>query len=431
MKTVKTLNINDLLADLEKTAGIEKTASVAKPNVSAELSGILEKKSSENITASALAAGEALARELLTKMADDSQAMALAKGDATLSGVKEANLIQQGDAVIVASDNAKIVPNDGAPGTGTTATVGLDGALDGTVAEGLKRGAQSDDIVDQMEDKKQTKQAAENSENSEMAKKIMQKIAQIVGEATTTPAAAVNTAAAAAPNLIQSGNETMTAADDKKVLPLPGADGSMNTILEAIVARAEDQGAVSDDLVNGDSPASSAPGDDEVLDADEQEKAAAVSALVGQGCDFDSAVAMVKQAEELLAVEADQQEKIAAISELCGAGYDFETAVALVKQAEAELANEGTEMDKVAAVNELMAKGASFEEAVEQVKVASKKDEKEVKEKKGFKPFTKKDFKERAHEKKAAFDALIEAGIDFDQATAMVKQAEIDVYGAE
>ena len=143
-----------------------------------------------------------------------------------------------------------------------------------------------------------------------MANKIMQKIAQTVGEATTSPAAAVNVAAAAAPNLIQSANAVMTAADDKKVLPLPGAEGTLNNILEAVVARAEAQGAVSDDLVNGDKPASSAEGEaalspeqEQEKIAEEMEKAAAVSALVQAGCDFDSAFNMVKEAEEALAQE--------------------------------------------------------------------------------------------------------------------------------
>lgn len=418
---MKTLNLNDLLADLEKTAGMEKTASATKPNVSVELSGILEKKSAEDVTASALAAGEALAKELLTKLASELTDDARAK----MTGDKKENEIQKHNDTIVAFDNSKIVANEGAPGTGTKPEPGLEGALEGTVEESLKRGAKSDDIVDEKEDKKQTKEAQIKSENSEMAKNIMQKIAQIVGEETTTPAAAVNTAGAEAPNLIQSTNEEMTEYDDKKVQPLPGAEGSLNSILEAVVARAESQGAASDDLVNGNKPASGASGDKEVLTiSDEQEKAAAVSALVEAGCDFDSAIALVKQAEELLSVEADQQEKVAAITELCASGYDFDTAVELVKQAEAELNGEGGEMDKVAAVNELMSQGSTFEEAVKQVKQASESLE-------GVNSFASKGDKDRAHEKKAAFDALIEAGIDFDQATALVKQAEIDVYGEE
>ena len=361
---MKTLNLDSLLADLEKVAGIEKTASATpevKPNVTAELAGILEKKAEEDLTASALAAGEQLAKQLLEKMAAE-------------------NEIQKGDAVIVAADDKKILPTE----TGGT----IEKVLEGTVENGLALGAKSDDVVDKLEDGAQTKEAQTKLENEEMANKIMQKIAQTVGEATTSPAAAVNVAAAAAPNLIQSANAVMTAADDKKVLPLPGAEGTLNNILEAVVARAEAQGAVSDDLVNGDKPASSAEGEaalspeqEQEKIAEEMEKAAAVSALVQAGCDFDSAFNMVKEAEEALAQEADQQEKVAAVNALIEAGYDWDSAVSLVKQAEIDLAAEA-------------------------------------------------DTGSRDHEKQAAFEALIEAGINFDQATAMVKQAEIDVYGS-
>lgn len=408
---MKTLNLDNLLKDLEKQAGIEKEASVAKPNISKGLTDILEKKASEDITADAVAAGESLAREFLTKLAVE-----VTEPAKEITKEAAENEIQVGNAAIVADDDKKIEANKGAAGTGTTGSI--DAPLVGTVEAGLARGAKSDDIVDELEDKKVVKSAEQtNTENSEMAKNIMQKIAQLTGEATTTPAAAVNTAAAAAPNLIQSTNETMTAADDKKVLPLPGADGSLNSILEAVVARAEDQGAVSDDLVNGDRPASSAAGDDEV------EKAAAVSALVDAGCDFESAVDMVKQAEEALLAEADQQEKVAAVKELCAAGYDFETAVDLVKQAEAELASQGKGMEKAATLKEFMDQGHDFDAAVDLVKKASAAPAK----KEGLT----KSAEERAVEKKAAFEALIEAGVDFDQAIEMVKQAEIDVYGEE
>ena len=420
---MKTLNLNDLLADLEKTAGMEKVATATKPNVTAELSGILEKKAAEDVTASALAAGEALAKEFLTKLASELTEDPKAK----MTGDKKENEIQAGNDQIVAFDNSKIVANEGAPGTGTKPEPGLEGALEGTVEEGLKRGAKDDDLVDEKLDNGGHKKTAEEtkSENAEMAKNIMNKIAQIVGVTPTTPAAGENLTPGTAPNLIQHGNEQMTAFDDKKVEALPGAEGSLNNILEKIVDNAKAQGAVSEDLVNGDLPATDADSDKEVIETDEYEKTAAVTALVEAGCSFDDAIALVKQAEEMLNIEADQQEKVAAITELCASGYDFDTAVELVKQAEAELNGESKEMDKVAAVNSKIAEGSSFEEAVEWVKEASKK------EKGVFKPFPKKDMKERAHEKKAAFDALIEAGIDFDQATALVKQAEIDVYGEE
>jgi hypothetical protein len=464
---MKTLNLNALLADLEKNAGIEKTASAAKPTVSAELSGILEKKATEDITSAALAAGEALAKELLTKLAAD-------------------NKIQIDNNAIVAFDNQKIVPNEGSPGTDTKPEPGLDGALEGTVEEGLKRGAKTDDIVDEKVDNGIKKEAQTKTENSEMAKNIMQKIAQIVGETPTTPAADLNMTPGTTPNLIQLNNTDMTKFDDVKVQALPGAEGSLNNILEAIVDRAKAQGAISEDLVNGDLPASDATGDKTVLtpdsafNEDQVEKAAAVTALVEAGCDFDSAIAMVKEAEQLLTSEANQQEKIAAVNELCAAGYDFDSAVALVKQAEAELSGENQDMNKVAAVQDLMSQGYDFDTAIDMVKEAvSMEDIKahagdiidkakgaagagyekakgaagagyekakgatskvigSIKTNPGKSALfggallagaAAKKLVHRKHEKKAAFDALIEAGVDFEQAAALVKQAEIDVYG--
>ena len=523
---MKTLNLNDLLADLEKTASVEKPA-VIKPNVSAELSSILEKKASQDMTASAFAAGEALAKELLTKLAGE-------------------NAIQKEDDCLIADDDRKILPNE------TGGSINL--PLENTVRNAIALGAISDDVVDAVEDGKLQKaaQLQTKSENFKMAQSIMEKIAQIVGEETTTPAEAISLGDAVSPNLIQRGNAQITAQDDAKVLPLPGAEGSLNNILEAVVARAEEQGAASYNLVDGDRPASGTerPEDDRgeasvIQQADNVEKVAAVDALVQAGCDFDSAVGMVKQAEYDLYVEADQQEKMAAIDTLIGVGYDFDSAVELVKQAEYALSVEGDEFEKIAAVNELVGEGYDFDYAVELVKEASqykfdeygqpipnRRKDLENKVKSGFEwaedkvrsagGSAKADALEAAryaklaatgkskhgawnrafaakrvlstgtgkvgagvlaggalalgahaiakavkggpakqalthigkhrvaygagaagaagaagvaaaayrhHEKKAAFDALVEAGVEFDQAIEMVKQAEYDVYG--
>ena len=490
------LSIDSLMADLEKSAGITKAASVASApaKVSTELANILEKKASEDITKAAFQAGEALAQQLLTKFAAD-------------------NAIQAGDAAIVARDTSKVLP---------TQTAGsFDAPFIGTIETAIAKGATSDDVVDQIQDQ-QTKQAQIKSENTEMAKGIMKKIAQMVGEDTTTPAAGEALGSAQVPNLLQQGTAAMTAQDDAKVLPMPGTEGSLNSILEAVVARAEEQGAVSDNLVDGNT---AAPSSVEGGPEDEQEKAAAVDALVGEGMSFSQAVALVKQAEEDMAVEADQQEKFAAVQELCAAGYDFDSAVALVKQAEADLAGEVDEQEKVAAVDELMGQGYNFEDAVALVKQAVEEKDHMLRGYmspawqenaiakdhgkeglKGFKANAGKHItgalrvagrgvgegvagagigagigagvgaaiaklrrldpiagakigaalggsgglyggeihgvvkslknqaaeaheKYRGQEKKAAFDALVEAGIDFDQAMALVKQAEADVYG--
>jgi hypothetical protein len=89
-----TLNLNSLIADLEASTGLQKTASDAgadvKPAVSQELASILEKKASDDLTKQAFAQGEALAKELLAKLANE---------------------IIENDAALVADDNKKVVDN--------------------------------------------------------------------------------------------------------------------------------------------------------------------------------------------------------------------------------------------------------------------------------------------------------------------------------
>jgi len=521
---MKTMTLEGLLSDLEKSASLEKVAAVT-PHVaaSAVLPAILEKKATEDLTTSAFAAGEALAKQLLTKVAAD-------------------NEIQLTDALISAEDDGKVVPVSG----GT-----VDQVLATTAANALARGATSDDIVDQLQDgqmkqAQHAKQAQLKSENLEMANAILNKIAQMVGEPTTVPAAQDSLGGAMAPNQIQMDNAQMVSYDDNKIMPMPGTEGTLNNILEAVVARAEGMGAKSEDLVNGNLPAS---------EADEQEKVAAVDALVTAGFDFDSAISMVKEAEEALTYEADEMEKIAAVDELCAQGFDFDTAVELVKEAADEegfanwaskhyntaketvkgwggatkakaqaaynSAKAGAQAtgahlsahrgkygaglgalaaggagyaayhhhEKAAAVDELCAQGFDFDTAVELVKEAAEGEASMWDKVKGHaasaKEYANKQRHEftsgvqnattlgmdknskrvrktgrsqlarnhiargigglaaagalggagyaayRHHEKKAAFDALVESGVDFDVASDLVKQAEFDVYGQD
>jgi hypothetical protein len=66
--------------------------------------------------------------------------------------------------------------------------------------------------------------------------------------------------------------------------------------------------------------------------SDEHEKAAAVSQLVAEGIDFDSAVNMVKEAAEEIEREEVSQVKQAALAHLIDNGMDFDQAVNLVKR---------------------------------------------------------------------------------------------------
>ena len=454
------MNLNELLADLEQSAGLEKTAgakpekSVA-PAIKSELASVLEKKAEQDLTKQAFEEGSTLAKMLLEKLANE---------------------IQVDNAIMEASDDKKVVPINGST---------IEGTLQGTVDQAVARGAESDDRVDPVLDKEAqlTKQA---QENKTMAKSIMNKLAQMVGEPTTAPAAAVNVAGAAVPNMVQVDNAGMTAFDDAKVTPLPGTEGTINNILEALVAKAKSEGAGSANLVDGQGAVEGAValGSPE----DQVEKAAAVNALVGEGMDFDTAVGLVKQAEAEILGEAKEQEKVAAVNALADAGYDFETAVELVKQAEAEIAQEEDALEKMAYVQGLMDEGYDFDQAVELVKEAGVKETalskwKELSEAtkkhygtvenwvhgqgvrasvgaenvaygiknknmgiatRGVKQLAKNHLVQggaavtaggagyaayRSHEKKAALEALVAEGIDFETATDLVKQAEYEVYG--
>ena len=149
--------------------------------------------------------------------------------------------------------------------------------------------------------------------------------------------------------------------------------GTINQIFDAIVADAN-QGAVSAVLQTPTAPMEGAlngrqaPNQEGVsafvgAENEGQEKAAAVSALVDGGIDFDDAVALVKRASDELEAEEEILVKQAAFNELMAQGYAFEDAVAMVKSAGAiDIGRE-----KQAAVSELMSHGVDFDTAVDLV----------------------------------------------------------------
>lgn len=328
------ISIDSMLASLEKTAQIEKTASDktdVKPAISADLANVLEKKASDDLTKQAFAEGEALARDLLAKMANE---------------------IQADNAAMVADDDKKILPN---------ATGGdIEGVLQGTVDNALATGATTDDRVNhettvnnvvpaggaigtekqaadasaQTNENKEDTTMNKQASNTDLAKLIMEKLAQEFSDVVTTPAAAVNVAGAPVPNKIQQDNAVMTAHDDAKSVGVgdPGGDGTINALFEKIVARAKAEGGQSDDLINGPGHVEASP-----IFTDAVEKAAAVSELCGQGMDFETAVSLVKQAEEAIFADAWEIEKKAAFDQLMEQGIDFDQAIALIKQAEEDL----------------------------------------------------------------------------------------------
>lgn len=329
------MNLNSLLAELEGKTQIEKSAAEvqpAKPAISAELSAILEKKASEDLSGKAFAAGEELARQLLEKMANE---------------------IQESNDKMVASDNQKVVPIE----TNTS----VEGAMDGSLAQGVANGAVIGDRVDDITDGKGPAEAAaisvsENREtppttdpqltnkenemsktaqdNKALAQQIMEKLAQDLSPQVTDASADASVAAAPVPNKIQQDNATMSAQADAVTMgvgPVPG-QGTVDDLFQAIVARAQAQGAGHPDIVAGQA---AVPRDN--LPNDSVEKAAAVSALCDEGLDFESAVELVKQAEEAINAESWEQEKVACVTALIQEGINFDDAIALVKQAEQDL----------------------------------------------------------------------------------------------
>lgn len=462
-----TLNINSLLASLETEAQIEKSASAVEtttPAVSAELASVLEKKASEDLTTKAFSEGEALAKALLEKMANE---------------------IIADNAQMVADDDQKVLPNPG----GTVEQV-----LEGVVENAKATGAASDDRVDgegahannvapagdPVEAEKQAADASaktkeentmdKQASDSELAKFIMEKLAQEFSPEVTTDAAAVNTAAAPAPNKIQRDNAVMTAQDDAKVQGVvPGGDGTVNALFETIVANAVAQGGQSDDLINGASHVAERA--DHALmvggpgpASEGQEKAAAVSALVAEGMDFDMAVDLVKQAELEIQAESWEQEKQACLDLLMQEGVNFDDAVALVKQAEEDMMKEaagptGTDKRirdtaKVDAGRKVQAGKAALKEGIQRGVVNARVGANNVVF--GARNLDGKIFGRgvrqlasnrlvqaggavglaaaggaalMGREKKACVEALMNEGIDFDTAVELTKQASIEVYG--
>lgn len=185
------------------------------------------------------------------------------------------------------------------------------------------------------------------------------------------------------PNKTQVDLAQQKAEHDAVFQPTPGTDGAgsggtVNQIFDAIVADAFARTGAKDGhqstgysaaegAANAQAPAQVqvATGPGAIgFSGENQEKAAAVSALVEAGHDFEAAVSLVKAASDELDFEHDQQVKQAALNELLGSGVSFEKAVAMVKSASA---GANVEIEKKAALDALMGEGVDFDTAVDLV----------------------------------------------------------------
>ena len=116
--------------------------------------------------------------------------------------------------------------------------------------------------------------------------------------------------------------------------------GSINEIFDGIVADAMGQGAASfyqpgtQGVAQHEGLAEQQATPDQV-ETESVEKTAAVISLVNSGVDFDYAVDLVKAAAFEIEYEEDQQVKQAAFDNLVDQGVDFDLAAALVKSANA------------------------------------------------------------------------------------------------
>lgn len=234
-------------------------------------------------------------------------------------------------------------------------------------------------------------------------------------------------------------NAAMMAQDDAKIQALPGTDGAgnggtVNQIFDSIVQDAMSEGATDYNQANASQAEGKANQQGSMSGAvgvdDSQEKMAAVMTLVENGMDFDSAVNLVKEAELAIAVEEDAHTKQAAVSELIAEGFDFDTAVDLVKEAgridsakaavgKAFGAVKSEAKDLGAAVRGLKTAPRMAGAAIARNKVAQ-----------GVAAAGVVGGAAAAmREKKAAFEALVDAGVDFEKAAELVAAKSQELYG--
>ena len=256
-----------------------------------------------------------------------------------------------------------------------------------------------DSKSEKTEDKKEEGQVKEAADaGAALARQIMEKIASDNAVATTASAgqalaeALLNkqagvgdvvtqdgTTPEAVPNKSQRDQAAMVAERETGVQLMPTSDGNRNTggvneIFDALIANVEAKGAASVDQVH-DTGIAKDEGNIVDQSVPNQVKTAYLMDLVQEhGVDFDQAIEMTKQAA---AQYEDEMEKIAAVNTLVDEGVSFEDAVALVKQAEQDLALEAEQaaqeeanLIKAAAVEYIVGQGFDFDEALAMLKEA-------------------------------------------------------------
>jgi hypothetical protein len=315
---------------------------------------------------------------------------------------------------------------------------------------------------DKAEDKKETKSdkdetKTEKEEDMDKKASLVDVISAMLEKSALNEGSDNVATSAVVPNIVQADNAAIVADFDGVVAPTPGTDGvsqggTVNQILDAIVAKAQGQGTVE---IESDGSAAAERNDPDV------EKTAAVIELVNNGVDFDSAVNMVKQAAFEIEAEEFEVEKQAAFGALIEAGVDFDAAADMVKEAALSFSTAKKIVKGKKALSAtgqaLLSKAKGFAGDVahdaKQVggqvsrlatgKVTGGKQSIPVsRQAAGGALLRNKAVQVAAgttavaggayaatREKKAAFDALVADGVDFETAASCVAQASQELYG--
>jgi hypothetical protein len=313
------MKLEDLLGDIEKAA--ESTTKPAqsddKPRVSKELDALLTKEATASNATRAFEEGEKIAKALLEKLAEDAIANAVTDKPAEKQEPK-----QEVAPVEKAAEEKKeeVKPEE-------------------TKAEVEKKAEEKP--ADQTETKEEDMNKQAQDAGKELATAIIEKLAAMENEAVTGP------------GKLKEDTAKAVSQHDARIQPMPGRNGTLNQMFDAVFARAKAMGPTGvDQMATGaqakaesKDPAMGTPSipvSPDFVDKTASEKQAAVQALCEAGMDWDSAVDLVKSAAEEIAKEEISQVKMAAVSQLVEEGVDFDTAVENVNAAVQEVtADEG------------------------------------------------------------------------------------------
>lgn len=294
------MKLEDLLNSMEKAASeqVAPTESADKPEVSKELDALLTKEAAAENAKRAFEDGEKLAHAVLEKLANETIAN-IAAAEAPVEKTAETKEV-----------DAKTKP----------------------------------------EEKDMNKEAQDAKTSAkELATAILEKLA-------ASQAPMVENTGSSGGHKVHQDVSKAVSQDDSKVGPMPGRNGTINQLFDAIVAKAKaTSGATTYDQVEGGTTSASAEkGDMKVMGTPSvnpspdisdhakvaEEKQAAVQALIEAGASWEDAIDMVKAAAEEIEREEVDQVKVAAVNELMKEGMDFDGAVDAVRQAITDLVKE-------------------------------------------------------------------------------------------